>query len=252
MRKRLVSWHITLGRLVSLWMIVWALSGSAMILEPLALSALAPSFPRLGPLAVDPGAFEHPPTELITLREPVASLEFRQTSARAWFVLETLDGRLLGVDARTGRETSPYLTVEELQSKLRDGLAGSRWSLADRPLLLTQYDEQYRKDALPVYRVRLDGPSRVVLYCSAEDGSVTKVTTLWSRFFRWAGQGVHTWNSQYLKDNYDGWRRWGLVLLVALPVLLMGLLAQVLLRKPAAVPDGRPVPKKKRSSGKPS
>jgi hypothetical protein len=211
-------------------MILWALSGIAMTLEPIALKALDPSFPKLGPLAVDPDAFARPVSELMLLREPVASVSFRQTSERAWFLVRMLDGRVVGVDARSGAEVSPYLTTDELKTKLANQLAGSRWSLADRPVLLRRYDEQYRKDQLPVYRVRLDGPARVVLYCSPEDGSVLKVTTLWSRFFRWAGMGLHTWNSQYLKENYDGWRRWGLVVLVALPLLAMGVLAQMLLR----------------------
>ncbi len=249
MRKRLIRWHIRLGRAVSLLMIVWALSGLCMILEPIALKALDPEFPRLGPSVVDPNSFERPPSQLLHLREPVAGVTFHQTGERAWYTVRHLDGRLAGVDARTGQEVSPYLSVEELQAKLTRQLAGTRWSLADRPLLLTAYDEQYRKDGLPVYRVRLDGPSRVVVYCSAEDGSVVKVTTLWSRFFRWAGMGVHTWNSQFLKDNYDGWRRWGLVLLVAVPILSMGILAQLLLR-PARAPAGEErnsAPKRKRS-----
>lgn len=247
MRKRLIRWHITLGRAASLLMIVWALSGMAMTLEPIALKALDPSFPRLGPLAVEPEAFPRPPAELMQLREPVASIAFRQTSGRAWFQVHLLDGRVLGVDAHTGGESEPYLTGEELGTKLANQLAGSRWALAGRPVLLRKFDDQYRKDRLPVYRVRLDGPSRVVLYCSPQDGSVLKVTTLWSRFFRWAGLGLHTWNAQYLKENYDGWRRWGLVLLVGLPILTMGLLAQLLLRPGKLAGEERKLSKRRPS-----
>lgn len=246
MRKRLIRWHINLGRAASLLMILWALSGMAMTLEPLALKGLDPKFPRLGPMAVDPSAFSRPPAELMLLREPLASMAFHQSPRRAWYLVRLLDGRVLGIDATTGREVQPYLTVEELRTKLDNQLAGSRWKLSDPPVLLTEFDDQYRKEPLPVYRVRLEGPSQVVVYCSAEDGSLLKVTTLWSRFFRWVGLGAHTWNLQYFKANYDGWRRWGLVLLVALPILLMGVLAQLLLRPVRS----RPVPEEKTSASK--
>ncbi len=230
MRKRLIAWHITLGRLASWLMILWALSGVAMILEPMATKWLDPNFPRLGPAAVDPALFLEPPGRLLELREPVASITLRQFGARAWYEIRHLNGSVVGMDARTGAEVPAFLTAAELEVKLTGQLGGSRWKLAGKPELRSAYDDHYRKDDLPVYRVVLQGPGSLVLYCSARDGSVAKTTTLWSRLFRWLGLGLHTWNAQYFKEHHDGPRRWLLVLLVALPILAMGVLAQLLLR----------------------
>lgn len=232
-RKRLIAWHITLGRLASWLMILWAVSGVAMILEPMATRWLDPEFPRLGPVAVDPAAFLDPPGRLLELREPVASITLRQFGARAWYEIRHLDGRVAGMDARTGADCSPFLTTAELAEKLRGQLGGSRWKLSGQPELRKAYDDHYRKDDLPIYRVPLEGPGSLVLYCSPRDGSVVRISTLWSRLFRWLGLGLHTWNAQYLKEHHDGPRRWLLVLLVAVPILAMGLLAQMLLRPQA-------------------
>lgn len=220
MRKRLYSWHLTLGRGLGAVLIIWALSGAAMILEPLVCPRLESPAPRVAVPTLDPATLPRPPSEVVPAKPQPKQIVARSWNGRGWYEVTLADGSVQAYDARSGATVTSVLSPEEVRDFIPK---------AGTPELLTDYDDQYRKGPLPVYRVAIAGPSAWIIYVDARSGAVEKKTSEWSRAFRWAGLGIHTWNLQYLKKSWDGARRILLVALVALPILVMGALSYWLL-----------------------
>jgi len=228
MHSRLYKWHLALGRVAGVLMLVWALSGIAMIVEPLACKALDAPLPGIKPAPLRAEAFRVAPAGL-ALAGPAVGIAPRQTAGRAWYEVTYGDGKRAGFDAVTGGATDAYRSSEEGLEETRAGLAGSAWTVSGATLI-EAIDDDYRKGDLPAWRIPLTGPGATVLYLSARDGSVQRVSTRTSRAFRWLGLGIHTWNLEALKRSFDGGRRVLLCALVGMPLALMAALSIWLLR----------------------
>lgn len=225
MRRKLFDWHLTLGYGVAFVMIVWSVSGAAMILDPLVRRAADGSTPVLRPEGLNAADYAYPVSQLPL--DGSASVSLRRLGGRAWYEAKGRDGKVRAFDARTGAPVSGESPADEVRAAVSGMLAGSAWSVRG----LTRVDgpdDHYRNGEYPAYRVALDGPSGVELYVSARDAAPLKTTTRMSRFFRWLGMGVHTWNLQAFKSSADAVRRWSLALLIALPVGGLAILSLVL------------------------
>lgn len=226
MRRALFDWHLFLGYGCGALILVWSLSGAAMIMDPLVRRAFDPKLPKaaLDPLPLD--EFRYPASRLPAAGASAVAL--RHFAGRSWYEARWNDGRVSTFDARTGAPVAGEVTPEEARAAAAKA-GGERWS-AGAPYRLDKHDDQYRSPAeLPVIAVPLSGPGAPVLYFSVRDGSLVKTTTRLSRFFRWLGLGVHTWNAAAFKNNADDLRRWSLFLLVALPLFVMAALSYWLL-----------------------
>lgn len=247
MRSFAFDGHLNLGRFAAALMLIWALTGAAMTLDPILRRGLDPKLPAAPKPAVKPASFRFSPSRLPV--PSAKSVQLRQIGSRAWFEVEDGKGQVLAFDAITGKRVAPFLSQAELRGTINAALVDGRWTAVDAELV-TAFDDHYKSGELPIYRAALDGPGGVILYVSPRDGSWVKTTTRWSRFFRWLGMGVHTWNLRLLKDHADDARRWSLVLLVAAPLAALAIASYTLLylrrraRRQAVVKTPIPEPKK--------
>ncbi len=234
MRRSLFDWHLILGYASGALIIVWSLSGAAMIMDPVMRRGLDPKLPK-APLAALPLAdFLFPASRLAA--DGAASVSLRHFAGRSWYEARWTDGKVKTFDSRTGAPVEGEVTPAEARDAAVKAVAG-RWT-AGEPYRLEKHDDQYRSGELPVIAVPLTGPSNPVYYFSVRDGSLVKSTTLWSRVFRWLGLGIHTWNLAAFKSAADDLRRWSLTLFICLPLIVMSLVAYALvyLRRRAAAP----------------
>lgn len=229
MRKQLYHWHVTLGRVAGVLLVIWATSGLITVVEPMISPLAETSLPQLQAPRVDPALFARGPAQAIPAGVAPASVAARSWKQRAWYEVTTTDGATQAYDAATGKTTEPFLTPDEVGEMLAAWLSGSAWTTRGIERL-DNFDDHYRKGPLPVYRVRLEGPGGYVLYVDARTGHLEKKTTTTGRFLRWAGLGVHAWNLQAFRKSWDVWRRSALALCVALPLLVMAVVSVWLLR----------------------
>lgn len=228
MRRRLFDWHLTLGSFTGALLLIWSLSGIAMIAEPLIHRLVGTERPRLAAPSVDPRAFSLPASGL-ALEGPVAAMALRQFAGRSWYQVLRPDGTREGYDAATGRAVSALLDASDVAGHVDRALQGTEWKRRGEPVALTEPDDFYRRGDFPAFRVDLEGPGALVVYVSALDGSAQKWTDRPERFFRWIGMGVHTWNVQAFRKHAETARRTLLCLGVGLPLAVMAALSLWLL-----------------------
>lgn len=228
-RKRFYHWHVALGRLTGVLLVIWAASGLVTVIEPMLAPLFEKPLPKMQVPRVDPALLALPPLRAIGDGVSPNAITARTWKSRGWYEVTNADGTTVGFDATTGQPVDPFLTSVEVREMLMVALSGSAWAV--RALeRLDDFDDHYRKGPLPVYRVGLDGPCGYVVYVDARCGNVEKKTTTLARLLRWAGLGLHAWNLQAFRKTWDTWRRGALALGVAVPLLLMAVLSVGLLR----------------------
>lgn len=215
MRRRLFDWHLTLGLFGGFLMLVWSLSGGLMILDPVLRRAFDAKPPKVAARPVDAAAFSFPAARLPAAGAEAVSL--RSFGGRSWYEVRWKGGKTAAFDSATGGSVPAELTPEEARGFLDAELGPKGWRAASVERL-AQHDDHYRSGELPVLRAVMIGPGSPWYYLSSRDGSSLKSATLAARGLRWAGFGVHTWNAAVIKRSADDARRFGLALLVALPL----------------------------------
>lgn len=236
MRRLVFDAHIYAGKIAGGLIVLWSLTGSLMILDPILRRGLDRAPKQAASARVDSATVS--PAALRAASGPASAVRLRSDGTRTWLEVERPKGPLEAYDAATGRPTHALLPSEEALALLSKQLDGGKW----RPVSaerIDAYDYDYKTGELPAFRARLDGPGGIVLYISARDGSWQKTTTVWARAFKRLGMGLHTWNYEFLRGPWDDTRRWALVILIGLPCTLLGALGLILLRlrsKAAAAP----------------
>lgn len=241
MRRFVFDAHIYAGRIAGGLVLLWSLTGSLMILDPILRRGLDRVPKQAASARVDAAMVS--PAALRAASGPATAVRLRADGARTWLEVERPKGPLEAYDAATGRPTHALLQLDQALALLGKQLEGGKW----RPVSaerIDAYDYDYKTGELPAFRTRLEGPGGIVLYVSARDGSWQKTTTVWARAFKRLGMGLHTWNWQFLRGPWDDTRRWALVLLIGLPCTLLGALGLILLRlrskAAAAAPKAAP------------
>lgn len=228
MRRRLFDWHLTLGSFTGALLLIWSLSGIAMIADPLIHRVVGTERPKVAAPTVDPRAFALPASAL-PVQGPVAAVTLRQFAGRSWYQVLRPDGSREGYDAGTGRPVRALLDATDVAEHVDRALQDTDWKRRGEPVLLTEADDFYRRGDFPAFRVDLEGPGALVVYVSALDGSTQKWTDRPERFVRWIGMGVHTWNVQAFRRHAETARRILLCLGVGAPLAVMAALSLWLL-----------------------
>lgn len=227
MRRFVFDAHIYAGRIAGGLVLLWSLTGSLMILDPVLRRGLDRVPKQAASARVDAATVS--PAALRAASGPATAVRLRADGTRTWLEVERPKAPLEAYDAATGLPTHALLPPDEALALLAKQLEGGKW----RPVSaerIDAYDYDYKTGELPAFRTRLEGPGGIVLYVSARDGSWQKTTTVWARAFKRLGMGLHTWNWQFLRGPWDDTRRWALVLLIGLPCTLLGALGLILLR----------------------
>ncbi|GAA4022449.1 hypothetical protein GCM10022280_23870 [Sphingomonas swuensis] len=193
LRRTLRRWHLWLGWLVGVPLLLWTLSGFVMVLKPIeevrGAELLAPLAPvRLAGPALLPSEIAGLPLAKVTLEPRVAGPRW---------VIEVQGGPTRLADPATGRLVPPLSAAEasaEVQARWRGtgGIAGvTRTSADDPPLDLRRETE--------AWQVRMaDGTH---LYVEAASGRILATRTRWWRIYdlMW---GLHIMDLRGREDTH--------------------------------------------------
>ncbi|MEM6584972.1 MAG: hypothetical protein AAF692_04395 [Pseudomonadota bacterium] len=190
--RTLAQWHIWLGWLVGVPIVMWLASGLFMTLKPLPevrgehlrLDSEAPAA-----LVIEGSALADKDAQLKEMR-----VVMQEGSAVA--ILTTLDGVTSRVDFATG-EPIPALSAQEASALVARSIIGGD---AVESVTFYNADEvpfDFRR-AVPVWRVALEDGTYI--YVGRDTGAIEAVRTRWWRWFDFAW-GLHIMDLSEREDN---------------------------------------------------
>ena len=196
-RRRLRRWHIWLGWIVAIPMLLWTVSGVVMVWKPIEEvrgTALIKNEPSIGgPVGVKlPEELEH--FDIASL-----SLENRATGAR-WVMVLAGDGGTLSFDPRTGK-LLPAPSAADAAAEV-----AMRYTGKARIVSTTRIDPgggplEYRRFN-PAWLVAMSDGTH--FYVDATNGDIVARRTGWWRFydFMW---GLHIMDPAGREDTHNPW-----------------------------------------------
>lgn len=215
-RKTLRRWHLWLGWMVGVPILLWTLSGLAMVVRPIEevrgehLRIVSDAtLPAGNPAAIAVPAGGPPERERRT----------RMQGSRAVTTITYADGRIARFDAGTGTALGPVDSAEA-RAILAHSIRGGD---AVRSLVLFDADappDDFRRP-LAVWQATLAEDTHV--YIGRDSGEIEAVRTRWWRIYDWFW-GLHIMDLETREDSHNAW----LVLFGALS-LVATLMALVLL-----------------------
>ena len=192
-RRTLRRWHLWLGWLVGVPLLLWTLSGLAMVVKPIedvrGGELLAPLSPVR--LAAPPVL----PSEIAGLPLTKVALEQRASGPR--WVVEVAGGPSRVADPLTGRLLPPPSAAEaaaEVTARWRGrgGIAAvTRTSADDPPLELRR--------PVAAWAVRMEDGTHI--YVDAATGGILATRTRWWRFYDWMW-GLHIMDLRGREDTH--------------------------------------------------
>ncbi|MEM7703720.1 MAG: hypothetical protein AAF251_17415 [Pseudomonadota bacterium] len=190
--RRFAKWHIWLGWLVGVPIVLWLASGLFMTIKPLPevrgehlrIEAEAPA-----PLVLEGSVLASEDAQLQEMRVTMQD-------GRAVAILTTLDGVTSRVDFATG-EPIPALTADDARALVAKTIVGG-----DKVESVTFYEADevpfdFRRP-MPVWRVALENSAYI--YVGRDTGRIEAVRTLWWRWFDFAW-GLHIMDLSEREDN---------------------------------------------------
>jgi len=190
--RLLAKWHIWLGWLVGVPIVLWLASGLFMTIKPLPevrgehllIEAQAPA-----PLILKG-------SDLASADAQLKEMRVTMQDGRAVAILTTLDGVTSRVDFATG-EPIPALTADDARALVAKSIKGGD---AVESVTFFEADEvpfDFRRP-MPVWRVALE--SSAYVYVGRDTGRIEAVRTLWWRWFDFAW-GLHIMDLSEREDN---------------------------------------------------
>lgn len=216
---KLSRWHVWLGWLVGVPLVMWTLTGLVMVARPieevrgnhLRIETPAESLPLRGFAPVSPalGGDAERPVELVT----------RMQAGQPVTLAVYEDGRSARHSARTG-ELLPPLDEAAAREVIRRGIVRDRQVVAMRHFRPDEVPLDFRRPE-PVWRATLDDGTHV--YVGSASGKIDAVRTRWWRLFdlMW---GLHIMDLQEREDTSHP-----ILILFAALALLASLMGSVLL-----------------------
>ena len=182
--RKLAKWHIWLGWLVGVPIVMWTATGLFMVAKP--IEEVRGNHLRIAqdeaPLVIEGSALA---TEEMQLKEMRAVMQ----DGRAVAILTTLDGETRRVDFATGEP------IEAITAEQASAIAAERIVGGDKVEAVTSFNADevpfdFRRP-LPVWQVALQDGTHV--YIGRDTGEIEAVRTSWWRWLRRAvpsGSGV--------------------------------------------------------------
>lgn len=190
--QSLARWHIWLGWLVGVPIVLWLASGLFMTLKPLSEvrgEHLRISAPAPAPLVLEGSDIANEDAQLKELRVTMQE-------GRAVAILTTLDGITTRVDFATGEPLAP-LTAADARALVAKTIVGGNAVESVTFFNADQVPFDFRR-ALPVWRVALNDGTHV--YAGRDTGAIEAVRTRWWRWFDFAW-GLHIMDLSQREDN---------------------------------------------------
>lgn len=213
-RSRLRSWHVWLGWIIGIPILLWVVSGLVMVWKPIEEVRGEHLLRETAPLRLDSAA------QLPSLSgQSIKSLALEQRAAGARWVITLSDGTTLLADSRTGA-LLPRLSAADAVREVT-----SRYSGSAKVGSATRTDPEAPplelRRPIAAWKVAMDDGTN--FYVDSASGAVVARRTGWWRFYdlMW---GFHIWDLTGREDMHNP-----LVIGLAIIALAMSLLALVLL-----------------------
>ncbi len=198
MRKTLRRWHLWLGWLVGVPLLLWTLSGLAMVLKPIEEvrgEHLRIEQPQALP-AGNPAALAIPLAPASPERRRVTAMQW----GRAVTTLARADGTLERYDAATGAPLDP---VDEAEARriVAKGIRGGASVTSARLFPDGKAPLDFRRPGAAWQLALADGTH---VYVGRDSGEIEAVRTRWWRIydFFW---GLHIMDLQTREDSHNPW-----------------------------------------------
>lgn len=190
--QRLAKWHVWLGWLVGVPIVLWIATGLFMTLKPLPEvrgEHLRLETEATAPLILEGSAIAD---EAAQLREMRVTMQ----DGRAVAILTTLDGVTTRVDFASG-EPIPALSAEDARALVAKSIIGGDAVESVQLFEANEVPFDFRRP-VPVWRVALEDGTYV--YVGRDTGRIEAVRTRWWRWFDFAW-GLHIMDLSEREDN---------------------------------------------------
>lgn len=189
--RQFAKWHIWLGWLVGVPMVMWLASGLFMVIKP--IDEVRGEHLRIAmtqaPLVIEDSAFATQDAQLKDMR-------LVMQDGRAVAVLTTLDGVVTRVDYASGEAIAP-VTAQAAREIAAKRIVGGDKVASVRSFDADEVPFDFRRP-LPVWQVALEGGTHV--YIGRDTGEVEAVRTRWWRWFDFMW-GVHIMDLSEREDT---------------------------------------------------
>jgi uncharacterized iron-regulated membrane protein len=220
----LYKWHLRLGVLAGVCMILWAASG---LIHPLL------SFTGIKPVA---------------FRPPVESVVLQGVKSPSFLPVQNVTGiRIVSVDGKPAYQLTLLKQPERLYYNAQTGVllpnadsaraealarhySGEKTAKVVSATRQTAFDKNYPSinKYLPVWRVAFDRPDGLVVYVDTGEDKLGSINTPYKQTLLWLFQNIHT--LKFLEGSVEGVRL-GMITCAMLVILAMACLGIALLWK---------------------
>ncbi len=190
--QSLAKWHIWLGWLVGVPIVMWLASGLLMTLKP--LPEVRGEHLLIEPKA--PAALVLEGSDLASKEAQLQEMRVTMQDGRAVAILTTLDGVTSRVDFTTGEPIAP-LSAQDARALVAKGVVGGKAVESVRLFEAQDVPFDFRRP-VPVWRVALKDGTYV--YVGRDTGRIEAVRTRWWRWFDFAW-GLHIMDLSEREDN---------------------------------------------------
>ncbi len=188
---RFAQWHIWLGWLVGVPVVLWTATGLSMVVKP--IEEVRGEHLRLEAL---PQALVLPGSEIATEEAQLEAMRVTMQDGRAVAILTTLDGVTSRVDMESG-QSLPRLTATDARELVEQRIVGGEGVKAVTLFEAEDVPFDFRRP-MPVWQVALaDG---TYVYVGRDTGEIEAVRTRWWRWFDFAW-GLHIMDLQTREDT---------------------------------------------------
>ena len=189
--RTFAKWHIWLGWLIGVPLVMWLGSGLFMVLKP--IEEVRGEHLRL-PIAEEALVVEDSP--LATDEAQLKEMRVTMQDGRAVAILTTLDGITSRVDVASG-EPLPALDANAARALVEERIVGGDKISAVTFFEANEVPFDFRRP-LPVWRVTLEDATHI--YVGRDTGRIEAVRTRWWRWFDFAW-GVHIMDISEREDT---------------------------------------------------
>lgn len=190
--KFLAKWHIWLGWLFGVPLLMWTLSGLVMVAKPIeevrGNHLRIPQIPQ--PLLIDGSA-------LANAEFSIKDIRAEMQNDRAVALLTDMNGNIRRVDFVTGERIAP-LNAEEARALVAKQIEGGDKARSARLFQADEVPIDFRRE-MPVWQIILDDGAYI--YVGQETGKIEAVRTRWWRLFdvMW---GLHIMDLETRSDTH--------------------------------------------------
>lgn len=199
----LFSWHRVLGTIISLFFLMWFVSGLVLIYHDFPNVTPADKYERQEALPDSLPEIRNLLSRLPESDRQIRSVKVRRFQEQTLFFIQTKDS-LYSLCADSTEQVKP-ITVQTLSE------IAKKWSSAPPIRVDTLFERDqwimYSRylNEMPIYKLYFDDDEKHQLYVSSQSGEVQQFTNREQRFWAWVGAIPHKLYFPVIRKNTDVW-----------------------------------------------